>query len=493
MNQCDGCDKTFSTTTNFTRHKITHRSLEACVCKRESNVKWNRMGVEENADFTHTETIVGVNNDCLERVFEFLEFGDLINVAEANKHLQIAAETVFARKLKRRSIIVAIVRLSVSPDISIYDDGICIRSLVLAVRTIRLFAQSISDLNLKFETNSPLRGKFFIHVNEYCHKTLNILQTFGDYSNIFGAAEHPFGNVEKYASYEGTVGPGWEHLSRLFPRLRQIILHENDILDSKYIIHQTFPNLDIFTVYNELHSPTNFNDGDLKTITTLNPQIQDFALIGIKNPYYFNPRIWELINTELKSLKSVYALFSPEHVERFKPITPILFNSVETFNVLIKIGSGPVNPIDVFSFKRLKNMTVQCYGDELEMWLDFVLAHPTIEELVIHLLNYIPLSFNLEYFGKVRQKLYKVYQNTKFISLRMNHTAFLGRGINELPKFLRAHQWFTKFSVIFEYENVFNAISDLEVFCENVPQIKNFRMKKNILTYGPHVDFEKCE
>lgn len=468
------------------------------------NIKRNRMEGKQNAEFATRKTIVDINYDCLEYVFEFLEFCDLINVADANKHIKVSADVVFARKLKKRLIIVEIdpeLKQKGYPDIGVFNDAISIHTSLLAVRSIRNFGPRITGIHLRIDTNDSLREKFFLHVNEYCHETLNILQIFGDHSNIFSAVEHPFGNVEQFSSYYGVVGPGCEKFNRIFPRLRQLKFIDNEILDFKCIA-QTYPNLDTFA-FNYIKFPQNFIDSNLITITTLNPQIQSFEFISYQN----KPRIWELISTQLQNLKSVHASYWLEHANCFKG-SPIQFNNVEIFNARSGIGFSVVNPIDVFSFRHLKKLTVKCKNNGQEMWLDFVLSHPTIEELELCIFACSLWRHYEKMFEQIRQKMNKVSQNTKFISLQLDSRSFHeptfpGETL-KLLKFLVSQKWFNKVSVMFDFRNSFFALSRMQDFTKNIQQIcekklnlrsfpKMYNIKTNILSYISHVDFEKCE
>lgn len=468
------------------------------------------MEAQENAESPSQKKIVDIDNDCLERMFEYLDFCDLINVAEANVHLRVAAETVFVWKLKKRLIVVEIeeklrkiahpligIYDDACPDIGIYDDAISIRTSLLAVRTIRLFGQSITGIHLKIKTNDFLRENFFRHVNEYCHKTLNILQIFGDHSNMFGAVTHPFENVEKFSYDGGTLGPGCEHFNRLFPRLSQIKLVWNDILHWKWAA-QTFSNLNSFTLqYKYMDFPTNFVGSDLITFTTLNPQIQSFELLA-----YGDPRIWEIINTQLNNMTRIHTSYSPKHAEHFNG-APILFNNVETFVVRWHPRFlFTVNPTNVYSFKRLKRLIVECWSDELEMWLDFVLAHPTIEELEIRFVNEIGSYMNwIRYeklLKKICQKLNKVRQNTKFISLWVHGDPDESR--SSITEFLKDQKWFDQFSIAFDFyqSDPGRNLSKFQKFTREMKiynnlRVKNYKIKKTILMKYPQIDFEKCE
>lgn len=449
----------------------------------------------ENEDPNRAKTFVDVNIDCLEHVFKFLQFEDIINVAEANKDLKLIAEIMFVQKLKSRMIVVDIDNMPPDSDINIYDNAIHIRRSLLAAKIIRIFGQYVSEINLRITKNPVLSGKFIHHVNEYCHKTLNILHTLGDHSKVFEELKHPFKNVEKFTSYEGIVGPGCEHFNRLFPRLRQLAFTDDTVFDSKYIWKQ-IPNLDSFVSYYSYSIPmySCFDDKDLRKFIASNLQLQSLTLVG------YDPYIWEYVNAKLKDLKSVHVSFSPKLSEHFKG-APIQFDGVEECKVSCDGILGTRNPIEVFSFKRLKKLTVKCFYNQLEMWLDFILAHPTVEEVVIWFTDALAWPYHLEYLEKSRMKLNKMRENTKTISVRMHRLTFDGLHINAIPTFLEVHQWFDTFSVTFDYYHLSKSISELKHFYESIPQIKNYKMTKSIKTYvsfgyKPHeifVDFVKCK
>ncbi|XP_055297613.1 uncharacterized protein LOC129566086 [Sitodiplosis mosellana] len=391
----------------------------------------------------------------------------------------------------------------------IFDDAIYIYREFLAVQLIRRFGQSVSRIHLKLKTKKviflksvrdqrdiqigSLRENLFLHVNEYCHKTLNDLLIWrhndlliwGDSHRVhaltFGAVKHPFENVEKFSFHKGTVGAGFEHFNRLFPRLRQLeVVDSFSIPDWKHIAH-TFPNLNAFTFNNDSGFPKYFTDSYLKTFITLNPQLESTELIG-----YYEPSIWEFVNAELKNLRSIYASYSPPHAQHFKD-GPIQFNTVETFDVLSEKGTDK-HSIDIFSFKRLKNMRVSCYKDQLEVWLDFILAHPTVEYLSIRIIDGWKMRDILDEFGKVRQKLIKVRQNTKFISLRLRDSFFYPSDIKNPTKFSELYQWFDKIFVNFD-----RRFPRMEEFCTIMPQFKKCKMTKNVLAEYTRVNFEECE
>lgn len=466
------------------------------------NTKRNRKDTQVS-DLTSPKTIINVNYDCLEHIFEFLEYRDLVNVADTHTHLRVAAESVFVREHKKRMIIVDVNLRIYSPesgtyDIAIYDNAIRIRVPLLAFKTIRVFGEYVSEIRLDIQTDSVLREKFFCHVNENCHKTLKTLEILFDDSKIFGAAKHPFENVEKFTYAWGSVGPGCEHLNRLFPRLRELYMgHLNEIGDTKYIL-QSFPNLNTFSYY-----AWKFNESDVKKIISLNPQLQTFEL-----PRYADPHIWEDVNKDLKNLKSIRMCYNLGEVSLFAGPS-IVFNSVEIFDVTTE-GTAPftTKPIDVFSFRCLKCFKVRTPCDGLEWWLDFVITLSTIEELVIDVYS-CPFGFLkglLRTFKKLRKKLNKISQNTKCISLEMSNKEFRDhmcltsdihslskKDINKIPKFLEENQWITKFSIRFRYDNLPKCLLQMKRFNRIISQTKSYKIKKNLIYEQISIDFERCE
>lgn len=49
-------------------------------------------------NITETTKITSLNTDCLESIFEHLEFNDLINVADTSKHFYSAVCLIYKRK-----------------------------------------------------------------------------------------------------------------------------------------------------------------------------------------------------------------------------------------------------------------------------------------------------------------------------------------------------------------------------------------------------------
>lgn len=67
----------------------------------EQNVK----NVENVCNIFETTKITDLNTDCMEAIFEYLEFNDLLHVAESNKLFQTAVCRVFQRNYAKKALI----------------------------------------------------------------------------------------------------------------------------------------------------------------------------------------------------------------------------------------------------------------------------------------------------------------------------------------------------------------------------------------------------
>lgn len=227
-----------------------------------------------------------------------------------------------------------------------------------------------------------------------------------------------------------------------------------------------------FSSYNDDYEVP-FSHGDLEEIASLNPQIENFTF-----DRYQNPHTWQIINTKLKNLKSINVFYS-YHVNSFKGAS-IQFNNIKNFQVkCLPSISFIANPFNVFSFKCLKNMTVVCDTNVLELWLNFILDHQKIENLIIELFDKCPLLQLSKYFQCVHKKLKRISKNTKFLTLRLFSKIFhssIGSNINEIPTLLKTHQWIDRLSIIFDNSSYFlRNVSEMEIFIENVPNIENIQ------------------
>lgn len=71
------------------------------VPEKESNMLDNLNA----SDILKTTNIKNLNSDCLESIFEYLEFNDLLSLADSNKHFYSAICVVYKRKYENMNLI----------------------------------------------------------------------------------------------------------------------------------------------------------------------------------------------------------------------------------------------------------------------------------------------------------------------------------------------------------------------------------------------------
>lgn len=71
----------------------------------EVSIMLSARGIE--TDFSERKSITILNTDCLELIFEHLEFNDLLNVADSTKHFYDAACLVYKTKFMNMNPIYA--------------------------------------------------------------------------------------------------------------------------------------------------------------------------------------------------------------------------------------------------------------------------------------------------------------------------------------------------------------------------------------------------
>lgn len=258
---------------------------------------------------------------------------------------------------------------------------------------------------------------------------------------------------------------------------------------------QSFPNLTSLAL--DRRESKNFTGDDIKTIVSLNPQLQSLSLGGCHDM-----SIWETVNYNLTKLKSIYVFFASVN-PNFKG-APILFECVEECFMRLNLADHKAfKPNDLFAFKCLKKLTIHCYASELEGWFDFNIARPTIDELTICLSEIWPtniiklyrtnqLHFN-QSFEEFLKKLNKIKENTKFISTQTRKGSSMQKPTKRILIFIESYPWFDKFSLEFDYDYLHLSKLRMEEFDEVIPHIKNYKMKKNTIYGNMSVELEKFE
>lgn len=374
--------------------------------------KWSpkcRPKTDNEAPFTR---IVDVNIDCLEHILKNLELNDLINVTAANKQLAAAAVTVFAQKLKGKTVNIEILRQFTSNQmvqtIEITNDSIFVNKLANALRILRLLGICITKLEinwkfLNYNDAVDCNKKILYYINEYCSATLkSIAMEFGPgFTNA--EMRKPFKNIEEVSIVYSRLKFDLSHFHTIFPKLRRLEL-----------IHTGFKATKRFTAkFQRLeHLKLSFigsNDVltkiDAAKIIHLSPQLQSLTIYGD-----LDLEFWNYVNKQLKKLKILDLYYDQDNIHAY-PKHPIRFECVETLTLNIQPSLKKWKLEKLFSFKQLKKCTVTGYL--YRSCIDFISENQTIEILNVEDDFYL---FS-PYFPKNMEKLIANLPNLTELSL----------------------------------------------------------------------------
>ena len=90
--------------------------------------------------------VTGLNIDCIESNFEYLGLGDLLNAADSNVRLRMAANFIFVRRYQNKKIWFREMCISPNRLITIEEEHIKISDLKTSLQLLRCFGRFIRTI-----------------------------------------------------------------------------------------------------------------------------------------------------------------------------------------------------------------------------------------------------------------------------------------------------------------------------------------------------------
>lgn len=118
--------------------------------------------------------LMDLNIDCLETNFEYLNLGNLLNVADSNTRLRKATHFVFVRRYQNKKIRFQDMRISQNRLITIDKDRIIINDIKSGLQLLRCFGSLIREIDVQCY-NSKYRWLYkyvLIYIQKYCNNSL---------------------------------------------------------------------------------------------------------------------------------------------------------------------------------------------------------------------------------------------------------------------------------------------------------------------------------
>ncbi|XP_055303238.1 uncharacterized protein LOC129568921 [Sitodiplosis mosellana] len=226
-----------------------------------------------------TIKITDLNNDCLEVIFNHLEFNDLFNVADSNKLLTSAAGRVYWKKYRKMPVDLYTC-YTTDECFKIRAHCIWVYDRTAALKFLRYFGHIITKLRITcFSIKNPYLAELHRYVFEYCSETLIQISFCYMIACAFFPIEKSFPNVESVSFRYCMVDENLSQLNKWFPNVRRLTFGYFVKLDNRKCIEKYFPHLQSLSI--ERFCPQNqfgFEEQNAMEALRLNPNLQHLKL-----------------------------------------------------------------------------------------------------------------------------------------------------------------------------------------------------------------------
>lgn len=303
--------------------------------------------------------------DCLEHVFQYLDFDDLVNIVDVNKNTTEAAELVFKRRYLQFSMGISDQLSSRPIQVDEAAKRIIITSASIGLKVLRYFGHLVTKFDMRYI------GRNWTEVvrlmNEQCSAQLTEISLTHCNNETFSSIEKQFTTVEVLRITCSPLGKCVK-LNEWFPSLKRLeLIHSSRCVQVECI----FPLKNYFIVDVE---DSCLNTAEFEEMITSVPELETLALSGGVDAHTL-----KFISENLRDLKN---LFLWDFCLETEPEEPIIFEGVEVLS--IETGLLGFLPDEIpFEFDKLTELRL--FSDELDCeWLNFAMRHKELTKLQLY-------------------------------------------------------------------------------------------------------------
>lgn len=333
----------------------------------KANQPQERRKNEESTSEMHINDVI---QECVENIFMYLNFEDLINVANVSQYFRNCSYLPFSRKYSEKTIEFPAFPYNERYSLARRCD-VKITHLRFALRTLRCFGHLITKINMTFFDRgimNSIRNNSYIlcHMNEYCAESLVKLSMLTLDDSQIDLLQKPFVKVEEI-NIESSFNVS--RLNEFFPKVRRLSFsREYDIS----CISKHFPQLEHLKINVNAKKVKEF-DGFVDALRS-NPNLRSLSIKCYSNGY-------NLIKSVQPYLQSIEILDLETDLCSTKMFETIHLPNVLEFKLHLK-ESNSWNLRNIpFTCSRLKEFTIGGKLIENELFYMFINENPTIEKL----------------------------------------------------------------------------------------------------------------
>lgn len=325
--------------------------------------------------------IIDINTDCLEKIFEFLNFTDILNVAASNKQLHHAANFTFSRKYSKKKFIFGETRLSKNPLLQTGKSFVDINDLRTGLKFLRCFGILISEIVLyRFQEEiSDFDLHIIAYINEYCAESITSICVRNCSSAGLKYFKKPFTKV--VSVYLQSCSAEKEWIKRVFPKMRELKLCPSMCPTLLYngCTANHFPHLEHLEISSSTTRENIACRNNVMATLRLNPQLKTLRVKQLCTP--IDLTFFQESNEYLQNLENLELTFSFHFLHRFDG-EMVHLKSVKHLEIY-GFDIPEVHPIIPFSFDKLESLSISSYGPLDERFYRFIERHQTIKQLRI--------------------------------------------------------------------------------------------------------------
>lgn len=396
-------------------------------------------------------------DECnLMAVLDWLDFDELLNLAEANHHFhQIIADRYIIGKYKLHEKQLLFTGSSdASANITIYPNKLSIHNHLIGMQLLRNFGNLIANIRIdRLYFNNIAAKTLAEDINEFCSKTLKTLHIIDSDGLIISRFWRPFESLENVIISDLHMEDELR-LDEIFPNLRSLdfILHESKPMSS---IERHYPHLKYLRC--RIGRMDDIDSQYFENLLRLNRRLRSVYLERVGNIHLLNS-----VNTILPDLTSLGLSIHPSdelipadqfiHFENVRNFTLRIYRRIDAifspfplkFNILDAVQLEIHQPSEqllnaLFAHSELKKIAMLWTDVDICMtFLDRIESFPKLEEIQLKWSSTIDTSLALEKFllnndsiQRITIALSKASDREQLIQLTSHAWTFVDE--NEIP------------------------------------------------------------